>query len=123
MRCAHKPPTIYGSLKFLEAFPPGGSATQAGLAAKRRSRPSIVEQNYNCGMGGLGRVLILAGVVLLALGMVLLLVDRANLPLGRLPGDITYRGKNTVVFFPLTTSIILSVVLSIILYFISRMRH
>jgi len=109
--------------KFLEAFPPGGSATQAGLAAKRRLRPSIVEQNYNCGMGGLGRVLILAGVVLLALGMVLLLVDRANLPLGRLPGDITYRGKNTVVFFPLTTSIILSVVLSLILFFISRMRH
>jgi len=74
-------------------------------------------------MGGLGRVLILAGVVLLALGMVLLLVDRANLPLGRLPGDIIYRGKNTVVFFPLTTSIILSVVLSLILYFIGRMRH
>ena len=74
-------------------------------------------------MGGLGRVLILAGVVLLALGMVLLLVDCANLPLGRLPGDITYRGKNTVILFPLTTSIILSVVLSLILYFISRMRH
>ena len=74
-------------------------------------------------MGGLGRVLILAGVVLLALGMVLLLVDRANLPLGRLPGDITCRGKNTVIFFPLTTSIILSVVLSLILFFISRMRH
>ena len=64
-----------------------------------------------------------ATILLLALGMILLLVDRANLPLGRLPGDITYRGKNTVVFFPLTTSIILSVVLSIILYFIGRMRH
>jgi len=68
-------------------------------------------------------VLILAGVLLLAAGTVLLLLDRSNVPLGRLPGDITYRGKNTVVFFPLTTSIILSVVLSIILYFIGRMRH
>ena len=74
-------------------------------------------------MGALGRVLILAGVVLLALGMVFVLLDRTNLPLGRLPGDITYRGKNTVVFFPLTTSVILSVVLSLILYFIGRMRH
>ena len=68
-------------------------------------------------------MLILAGVLLLAAGTVLLLLDRSNVPLGRLPGDITYRGKNTVVFFPLTTSIILSVVLSIILYFIGRMRH
>ena len=68
-------------------------------------------------------MLILAGVLLLAAGTVLLLLDRSNVPLGRLPGDITYRGKTTVVFFPLTTSIILSVVLSIILYFISRMRQ
>src|SRR5438874_12748149 len=36
VRCAHKPPAIYGSLKFLEAFPPRGSATQAGLAAKTK---------------------------------------------------------------------------------------
>ena len=51
-----------------------------------------------------------------------MLAGRFNLPLGRLPGDITWRGKNSVVYFPLTTSIIVSIVLSLILYLISRFR-
>ena len=62
------------------------------------------------------------GAVIIVLGLVLMLAGRFNLPLGRLPGDITWRGKNTVVYFPVTTSIIVSVVLSLILYFISRFR-
>jgi Protein of unknown function (DUF2905) len=74
-------------------------------------------------MGGLGRLLIFTGVVLVAIGLLLLLVNRTNLPLGRLPGDITYRGKNTVVYFPLATSILISIVLSLIFYLIGRFRH
>src|SRR5438270_188085 len=45
---------------------------------------------------------------------------KANLPLGRLPGDISYRGKNVSFYFPLATSILLSIVLSIIFWFVGR---
>ncbi len=63
------------------------------------------------------------GLVLAAIGLVLVLVGRTNLPIGRLPGDIVYRGKHTVFYFPLATSILLSVVLSLIFYVISKIRH
>ena len=46
-----------------------------------------------------------------------------NLPIGRLPGDIVYRGKHTTVFFPLMTSILLSVILSLVLYAVNRMNR
>lgn len=65
----------------------------------------------------------MAGAVLLILGLLLTISGRANLPLGRLPGDIVYRGKNTVFYFPLATSILLSILVSLILYAVSRMRH
>jgi Protein of unknown function (DUF2905) len=74
-------------------------------------------------MGALGRALIFGGIVLVAIGLLLMLLNRANLPIGRLPGDITYRGKNTVFYFPLATSILISIVLSLILYLIGRFRH
>jgi len=56
-------------------------------------------------------------------GLVLILVGKTNLPLGRLPGDILYRGKNTTFYFPLATSILLSVVLSVVLYVVGRFRR
>ena len=71
-------------------------------------------------MIGLGKLLVGLGVVIAVIGVVVILGGRANLPIGRLPGDITYRGKNTVFYFPLATSILISVVLSLILYLISR---
>jgi hypothetical protein len=70
-----------------------------------------------------GKLLILFGGVLLALGLLLVLVGRTNLPLGRLPGDIVYRGKHTTFYFPLATSILLSVVLSVVIYLIARIRR
>jgi hypothetical protein len=73
-------------------------------------------------MGGLGRALVIMGAVIVVLGLALMLAGRFNLPLGRLPGDITWRGKNTVVYFPIATSIVISIVLSLILYLISRFR-
>jgi Protein of unknown function (DUF2905) len=73
-------------------------------------------------MAGLGRALIVMGVVIAVVGLALVLAGRWNLPLGRLPGDITWRGKNTVVYFPIATSIVVSIVLSLILYLISRFR-
>jgi hypothetical protein len=73
-------------------------------------------------MPDLGKLLLFFGVILVLAGLVLLLFGRMNIPLGRLPGDIVYRGKNTTFYFPLATSILLSVVLSMVLYFIGRLR-
>jgi hypothetical protein len=73
-------------------------------------------------MTDLGRMLIVFGFILAVAGVVLMMVGRAHLPLGRLPGDIVYRGKNTTIYFPLATSVLLSVVLSIVLYVVGRWR-
>ena len=74
-------------------------------------------------MDYLGRVLVFVGGLLLVFGVVLILAGRLNLPLGHMPGDIVYRGKHTSVFFPLMTSILLSIILSLVLYVVNRMRH
>jgi hypothetical protein len=71
----------------------------------------------------LGKLLVVCGALLLAAGVVLMLLSQAHIPLGRLPGDIFYRGKNTTVYFPLTTSLLLSVVLSVVLYLIGRWKR
>jgi hypothetical protein len=73
-------------------------------------------------MTDLAKLLILLGAALLFAGILLLLVGRLHLPLGRLPGDILYRGKNTTFYFPLATSILLSVLLTLILYIIGKWR-
>lgn len=74
-------------------------------------------------MSELGKLLVFLGIILLAIGMVLILIGRTNLPLGRLPGDILYRGKHTTFYFPLATSILLSIVLSIVLYLVNHWRR
>jgi len=71
----------------------------------------------------LGKLLIVLGAILLVAGVVLSLLGRTGLPLGRLPGDIVYRGKNTTLYFPLATSILLSVILTVVLYVIGRWRR
>ena len=74
-------------------------------------------------MGDVGRMLVLLGGLLLALGLLLILAGKVNLPVGRLPGDIVIRGKNSTFYFPLMTSIVLSIVLSLVLYLVNRMRR
>lgn len=74
-------------------------------------------------MTDLGKMLVVLGGVIAAAGLVFMLLGRTNLPLGRLPGDILYRGKHTTFYFPLVTCILLSVVLSLVLYLIGRFRH
>jgi hypothetical protein len=71
-------------------------------------------------MNDLGRILIGLGLLLLIAGGLLLLLGRTGMPLGRLPGDIAYRGKNVSFYFPLGTSILLSVLLSVVFYLLSR---
>jgi hypothetical protein len=71
----------------------------------------------------MGRLLIGLGVALVLAGSVVLLLERVGLGPGRLPGDFVYRGRNAQVWFPLGTSIVLSILLSAVLYLISRMRR
>lgn len=74
-------------------------------------------------MGELGKLLMVFGAVLLLLGLLFVGLGRTHVPLGHLPGDIYYRGKNTTFYFPLMTCLLLSVVLSAILYLINHFRH
>jgi hypothetical protein len=74
-------------------------------------------------MGDLGRMLVALGGLLLAVGVVLILGGKVNLPIGRLPGDIIIRGKNTTFYFPLMTSIVLGVILSLVVWVVGRMRR
>jgi Protein of unknown function (DUF2905) len=74
-------------------------------------------------MADFGKLLVLLGMILVGAGIVLILLGRSHLPLGRLPGDIFYRGKNSTVYFPLATSLLLSAVVSLVLYLISRFRR
>jgi len=71
-------------------------------------------------MNELGKLLVVFGAILLVLGLLFVGLGRTNMPLGHLPGDIYYRGKNGTFYFPLTTCILLSAVLSAILYLINR---
>ena len=73
-------------------------------------------------MGEVGRMLAFLGGLLLVVGIVIILAGKVNLPIGRLPGDFVYRGKQTTFYFPLVTSILLSVILSVVLYLVNRMR-
>ncbi len=68
----------------------------------------------------LGRLLIFAGIALIAAGVIVLLLERAHLPLGRLPGDVIWRGKNTTVYFPIVTCLILSLLGTLILWLVNR---
>jgi Protein of unknown function (DUF2905) len=74
-------------------------------------------------MNDLGRLLVALGLVLLVAGGLLLLLGRTGIPLGRLPGDISYKSKNFSVYFPLGTSILLSILLSVVFYLLSRFRR
>ncbi|HYX53701.1 MAG TPA: DUF2905 domain-containing protein [Candidatus Limnocylindrales bacterium] len=74
-------------------------------------------------MADVGKVLLLVGGVIVLIGAVLVFAGRLNLPIGRLSGDIVYRGKNTVFYFPLATSILISIILSLLLWLFGRARH
>jgi hypothetical protein len=70
-------------------------------------------------LNDIGKWLIISGVILVILGAVAILAGKVPW-LGRLPGDLYIQRPNFTFFFPLTTSILLSVVLSLILYLLFR---
>jgi hypothetical protein len=70
-------------------------------------------------MSALGKMLIVFGVIMVAIGAILLVAPKIPW-LGKLPGDITYQGKGFTFYFPLGTCILLSLVLSLILYLLRK---
>lgn len=73
-------------------------------------------------MTDLGRTILYIGILLVAVGGVVMLLGRSGLPIGRLPGDITYRGKHTTIYFPIVTCIAISVVLSLLFWIVQYFR-
>ncbi len=71
----------------------------------------------------MGRTLVGIGLVLVVAGFIVMALGRLGLPLGRLPGDLAYRGRNFSVFAPIGTSILLSVLLTLVLWLISAFRR
>lgn len=74
-------------------------------------------------MSDLARILIFLGLLLVVAGLIVLGLNRLNIPLGRLPGDFNWRGKGWSVSFPLVTCLLLSVILSIVLWVVSHFRR
>ena len=68
----------------------------------------------------LGRILIALGLLVAALVVLISLGEKLPIRLGRLPGDIIIRGKHSVFYFPLVTCLLLSVILSVVLWIINR---
>ena len=72
-------------------------------------------------MENIARYLMVGGVILFLIGGGVYLAAKFGLPLGRLPGDIRIEGENGSFYFPLTTSILVSVILTIVLNVIVRL--
>ena len=70
-------------------------------------------------MGDLGRLLLLLGAVLVALGGILMLAGKVPW-LGKLPGDLSYKGEHITLYFPLATCLLLSALISLVLYLFRR---
>lgn len=77
-------------------------------------------------LGNVARVLIVVGAIVVVLGVVLWLTDKAGwldrFPFGKLPGDIRVERDNFRFYFPLTTCLLLSAIATLILWLITRTR-
>lgn len=69
----------------------------------------------------MGRALITLGLILVAVGLVVTFAGRLPLKLGRLPGDIYIHGKNSSFYFPVTTCILVSVLLSVVMWILRKL--
>jgi len=71
-------------------------------------------------MASLGRSLIAMGLLLAAVGVLLVFGEKLPFKIGRLPGDIVWQGKNSTFYFPLMTSLLVSVVLTLVMWLFGR---
>lgn len=68
----------------------------------------------------LGKIFVVVGVLIAGLGLVLIAGSKFSFfGLGRLPGDITYKGKNSTFYFPIVSCLVLSAVLTLVLWLVS----
>jgi hypothetical protein len=67
-----------------------------------------------------GRTLIFIGLALVVLGLLVTLGEKLPIRFGRLPGDIVVRGRNSVFYFPIVTSLLLSALLSLVMWLFGR---
>jgi hypothetical protein len=74
-------------------------------------------------LGELGKLLLVAGILLVGAGALLLFGARLPFRLGRLPGDIAYQGRNGSFYFPIVTCIVLSLALTVIMWIINLFRR
>ena len=71
-------------------------------------------------MADIGKSIIYIGIMIVIIGIVILFSDRLPFNLGKLPGDISYKKENFSFYFPITTSIIVSIVLSLLFYLFGK---
>lgn len=72
-------------------------------------------------MGEMAKAIILIGVVLVVTGLAMLLFQKTNFP-GKLPGDILIKREHFTFYFPLATGIIISIIISLVLYLLGKLR-
>ncbi|WP_295420415.1 DUF2905 domain-containing protein [Sulfurovum sp.] len=71
-------------------------------------------------MAEIGKSIIFIGIIIVVIGIVLSFSDKLPFSLGKLPGDIVYKKEHTTFYFPITTSIIVSIVLSLLFTFFGK---
>src|SRR5579859_4612733 len=106
--------------RFCAGWGKSGPHQEHNRAELERNHKAVWSEATEFTMTDLGKLLLLAGGVILLVGAALLLAGKLHLPLGRLPGDIAYRGKNGVFYFPLVTCILISVILSLLVWLFGR---
>lgn len=71
-------------------------------------------------MAEIGKSIIFIGIIIVIIGIIFIFSDKLPFNLGKLPGDISYKKENFSFYFPITTSILISIVLSMLFYIFSK---
>lgn len=71
----------------------------------------------------MGKFIIFGGLIMVGIGVAVWLLEAAGLRPGSMPGDISWRRGNSAFYFPIVTSLVLSVIASVVLYLLSGMRR
>jgi hypothetical protein len=91
------------------------------LRGARSSDEAISAQPYESLMENIARYLIIGGIILILIGGGVYLAAKLGIPFGRLPGDIRIEGENGSFYFPVVTSLLVSIILTVVLNLIFRL--
>ncbi len=70
-------------------------------------------------ISGLGKIIFIAGIIIAIIGLIIMFFNKIPF-IGKMPGDIINKKENFTFYFPIVTSILLSIILSLIFYFLRR---